>query len=203
MRITRKAVGRKSLYIGTFTVAAIIILAIILIHLQPQYFYYTQKRTIPPIVKSERSYLAAQLAPLGITLSQPSKVSCGWSFDPELYSAECDQRAYVYVPAYKVADAGSIEQKINTLDVQLTEHGWVHGANDYRNHGPWASWPVMLQQGLMIGYDNSKDFEHGVSCDLQVSIRANTEITYGSTFNELYCGTTTSYFLLQTPKNLN
>ena len=194
--------SRKNLYIGSIVIA-IIILATILIHLQPQYFYYTSRRSMPPIVKSERAYLAAQLKPLGITLDQPSNVSCGWNFDPQLDFAECDQRAYVYTPAYNIADATAIEQKVNALDVQLTKDGWTHGANDYRSHGAWASWPVMLQQGLIIGYNNGVDSQHGVNCDLQVVMHANTQTPYGSTWNELYCGTTTSYFLLHTPSNLD
>ena len=201
MRITRQSVSRKNLYIGSFALV-VIILATILIHLQPQYFYYESKENMPPIVKSERAYLAAQLKPLGIILDQPTKVSCDWNIDPELNSADCNQRVYFYIPAYKVADGTTIEQKINTLDIQLTEHGWIHGANDYRNHGgAWASWPVMLQQNLVIGYDNSESLGHGVNCSLQFFMSANAETTYGSTYNELYCGTTTTYFLLSTPKN--
>jgi hypothetical protein len=206
MSILKKAVSRKRLYTGSFILAVSIVVAIILIHLQPQYFYYMQKKNMSPIVKSERAYLAAQLRPLGITLSQLSKVSCGWNPDPQLDFAECSQQAYVHTPAYNVSDAAAIEQKVNTLDAELTKQGWVHGSNDYRHHGAWASWPVMLQQGLILEYDNAKSFgpgDPGLACDLQVSIRADTQISYGPTFNELYCNTTTTYFWLSTPKKLD
>lgn len=190
-----------SKHVLAFCLFALIgIFVLTLIKQQPSDFTYKYSPQIALAIQHDRSHLNKQLQQFGISFDEPLPALCAWNPDPELRLFECSSTAHV-IHANNPQSVDTIFQELGSLDKSLKADGWTVGANDYRLQNIQGTHKQLLQGGIPVAYSyGTADYNDtkAISCYFIVSI--STTDAHGS-YEELTCGNSTSFFLLDTPRS--